>query len=481
MANSSKNKEALSPERKELFEALLSRAGITLPPLPGIPLTDQSKPIPLSFAQAGLWELQRSVPDSSLLVLSEALRISGRLNIAALTQAVGEIARRHESLRTTFPTREGEPVQFVSPGFAVDIPLVDFSLMDEQASDGVSLARSSHGGQRYDLARGPLFSVRLLVLAKEEYLLLLSFHHIICDGWSRGIFLEELSELYSGYSRGRQVELPALAVQYQDYARWQRGSLTEATLEEGLGYWKKQLSGELPVLELPSGPRASVLSYKGGESRFEIAVEVGNQLKRFCRLEVATPFMAMLAAWKILLTRYSGQEEILVGTIVTNRESEELQRLIGLLVNTVALKTDLKGNPTYREAVRRVKEVTIEGFGHRNIPFEKVVAEVSPQRDAGRHPVVEVLFVLEEYAGREMKLEGVTIKREEVEETAARYDLTLVVTQRKGGGYAGKLVYNAEIYGEVQMKLLAEAYQRILGQLLDHPDRAISAFYPFEV
>jgi hypothetical protein len=429
-----------------------------------------------------MWELNESAPDSSMLRLADAQRISGRLNVVSLGQAVNEITRRHESLRTSFHSRDGLPYQVIAPHQPTDIPVIDLSHLHQEASAALpQLVVSEHSDHSVDLAQGPPFSVRLLLLEAVDHLLLLRFHRIICDGWSRSIFLQELSHLYSAFSSGRQPDLPLLPVQQQDFARWQRRSLSEAALDEGLQFWRRQLSGELPVFELPSRhARPSVLSFKGAACSFEIPFDVTNLLKRFCRIEAATPFMALLAAWKVLLTRYSGLEDILVGTIVTNRESEELQRLIGLLVNTLALRTDLSGDPSYREALRRVKEVAVAAFAHRDIPFEKVVAELSPHRDPGRHPLVEVLFVLEAYPVSDFSLEGVSVKQEEVLERAARYDLTLVLTEGQHG-YAGKLVYNADIYGDEQMKLLAEAYPRLLMLLLNHPDWAISTFYPFEV
>ncbi|MDP2604425.1 MAG: condensation domain-containing protein, partial [Deltaproteobacteria bacterium] len=340
----------LSPAKRNLFElALTERCRGSLAE-PGIPRAHTADPVPLSFAQQRLWFLDQLEPDSSAYNQSKAVRLSGALNVAALQKALDAIVYRHEVLRTTFTLVDGgTPVQSVGQNRSVDFPLIDLSSCpDDKRNEELQRAITEITERRFDLSRDLMIRAALLRLAPSEHVFLLVTHHIATDGWSSGILWRELALLYAAFSTGEPDPLPELPVQYADYAVWQRSYLQGEVLEKQLSYWKKQLSG-VPVLELPvDRPRPAVQSYQGARLSFAISKTVSEKLKTLSRNHGVTLFMTLLAAFQTLLHRYTGQEDIAVGSAIANRTRAEIEGLIGFFVNTLVLRADLSGNPSFR-------------------------------------------------------------------------------------------------------------------------------------
>jgi condensation domain-containing protein len=314
-------------------------------------------------------------------------------------------------LRTTFSAVEGVPAQIISAPAAVPISREDLSGLPETEREAEALRLATAEAQRpFDLVEGPLVRAALLRLGAEEHVLLLTMHHIVSDGWSMGVLVRELAALYEAFRRGEPSPLGELPVQYADYAVWQREWLSGEVLEEQLDYWRRQLAGAPPALGLPTDrPRPQVATYHGAVEKFELSAELSESLKKLGRSEGATPFMTLLAAFYALLYRYSGQEEIVVGSPVAGRTRAETEGLIGFFVNTLALRTDLRGNPRFVELLKRVREVCLGAYGHQEVPFEKLVAELQPGRDMSRHPFFQVMFVLQNVPLEPLELPGLTL------------------------------------------------------------------------
>ncbi|MGH7828765.1 MAG: condensation domain-containing protein, partial [Candidatus Binatia bacterium] len=324
--------------------------------------------VPLSFAQQRLWFLDQYEPGSSVYNIPSALRLKGALNVPALERSLSEIVRRHEALRTTFAVIDGEPFQVIAPALPVSLPIVD--LTDRPGSEREKEAQTiaaEHAQKPFDLSQGPLLRVFLLHLGEDDHILLLTMHHIVSDGWSRGVLYRELSVLYEAYTQGKPSPLAELPIQYADFAFWQRQWLQGEVLENQLLYWKKQLEGAPALLNLPTDrPRPAVQSYRGGSRSIELSQELTQGLKALSAQEGVTLFMTLLAAFQTLLHRYTGQNDIVVGSPIANRNRAEIEGLIGFFVNTLVMRTDLSGNPTFKELLTRVRETTLEAYTHQD-------------------------------------------------------------------------------------------------------------------
>jgi len=351
---------------------------------------------PTSFAQQRLWFLDQLEPDTAFYNVDTTIPFPYGLNVEALEQALNEIVRRHEALRTTFSAVDGEPIQVVAPNLKLALPVIDLRELSEEELEAEGLRLATEEAQRpFNLERGPLVRTTLLRLDEEYYLLLLTLHHIICDGWSMGVFFRELLTLYEAYNLGQPSPLADLPIQYADFAHWQRQWLQGEVLEEQLGYWKKQLA-DLPALQLPTDrPRPVVTSanFRGAHETLIIPKTLTNALQELSKREGVTPFMVLLTAFQVLLARYTGQEDIVVGSPIANRNRAELEPLIGFFVNMLVMRTDLSGDPPFSEAVKRVLDVCLEGYAHQDLPFEKLVEELQPERDL-RNPLFQVSFQL---------------------------------------------------------------------------------------
>ncbi|MFB3092706.1 MAG: condensation domain-containing protein, partial [Dehalococcoidia bacterium] len=352
--------------------------------------------LPLSFAQQRLWFLEQWEPNSSIYNVPVALRLTGPLNVAALEQSLNEISRRHEALRTTFSVVDGQPAQVIAPKLNLTLPVLDLRELTEIERDAeVQRLVVEEAQAPFDLAQGPLLRASLLRLGQEEHVLMLTMHHVVSDGWSLNVLFRETTTLYQAFSTGEPSPLPEIPIQYADFALWQRQWLQGEELESQLAYWKEQLDGIPPVLELPTDrPRPAVETFRGAQQFLLLPDALTRSLKALSQREEVTLFMTLLAAFQTLLHRYTGQDDILVGFPIANRNRAEIEGLIGFFVNTLVLRTDLSGEPTFRELLGRVREVALDAYTHQDLPFEKLVAELHPERDISRNPLFQVIFQL---------------------------------------------------------------------------------------
>jgi hypothetical protein len=328
--------------------------------------------------------------------------------------------------------------------------------------------------QRFDLGQAPLVRARLLRLAETEHVLLLTMHHIVADGWSYGVFWRELAALYSAFADGKPTPLPALPIQYVDFAVWQQEWLQGEVLEAQLSYWKQQLTGAHPVLELPSDhTRPAMQTFRGARQSHVLPKRLGQALQALSQQQGSTLFMTLLAAFTTLLYRYTGQEDILVGSPIANRNSVELEGLIGCFVNTLALRTDLSGNPSFQELLRRVREVTLEAYAHQDLPFEKLVEALQPERDLNRHPLFQVMFVLQNTPMPALELPGLILSPLEVEKGTAKSDLTLFMTDSEEG-LIGLWEYRTDLFEPATIARMLGHFQTLLEGIVAEPEQPIS-------
>ncbi len=442
---------------------MLRAAGDSATTPPPIERVSRSGPLPLSFAQQRLWFIDQLEAGSPFYNSPAAVRLSGPLDLTALGRTFTEVVRRHEVLRTHFRVVEGEPVQAIAEAGALDVPLTDLGQMDEQQREAEVARLAEEEAQRpFDLSRGPLMRVRVLRLGEREHVVLLTLHHIVSDAWSMGVLVKEVAALYSAFSNGQPSPLPELPIQYADYAAWQRAWLGGETLEEQLSYWRGQLGGELPVLELPTDrPRPSVQSYRGRQLSFEVSEKVTAGLKELSRRQGATLFMTLLSAFQLLLMRYSGQEDVIVGTPVAGRTRIELEGLIGFFVNTLVLRTDLSGDPTFEELIARVREVCLGAYAHQEVPFEKLVEELQPERSLSQTPLFQVAFGVQNVPLEVLELAGLRLDPVVAQNETGRYDLTLWLSER-GGRLSGRLTFNRDLFEAEKMERMAGHYRRLL-------------------
>src|SRR5437667_36317 len=452
-----KKVEGLSPAKRTLLDLRMKKKEVE----GGIPHREGREKAALSFAQQRLWFLQQLETESPAYNVYGAVKLKGRLNEEALRGSLKEIVRRHETLRTRFVEVEGRAMQVVGDGAEVELPIIELSGVQERERETLRLA-IEEASIPFDLGRGPLLRGKLLRLGEEEHVLLLIVHHIVSDGWSVGVLVRELGVLYEAYAAGKESPLPELPIQYADYAEWQREYVQGEVVEEQLEYWRKQLGGELPVVELPGDHvRPAVRSYRGAQQELRVSREVTEKLKQMSQKEGATLFMTLLAAFDVLLARYSGQEELVVGTPIANRTRVETEELIGCFVNTLVLRVDASGNPGFCELLRRVKQVALEAYAHQDIPFEKLVEELQPKRDLSRTALFQVMFVLQNVPMAEMKLGGLTLSGVEFDHQVAKFDLTVTMWEAEEG-LTGVVEYSTDLFEAGTMERLVGHWERLV-------------------
>ncbi|MDQ2902116.1 MAG: amino acid adenylation domain-containing protein [Chloroflexota bacterium] len=431
---------------------------------------------PLSFAQQRLWFMDQWEPGSTLYNMPTAIQITGPLRIAVLEQSINEIVRRHEALRTTFMLANGQPVQVIVHDLALALPVVHVprGSKAEQEAEIRSLIQQEIQ-QSFDLAQGPLLRIRLLCLADNEYILLLTMHHIISDGWSMGLFFQELSAIYAAYVHERPSPLAALPIQYVDFSQWQREWLQGPVLEKQLSYWKEQLAGAPAMLQMPLDHlRPATQSFRGSRHLFTLDKALTEQLKALSNHEEGTLFMTLLAAFQVLLYRYSGQEDILVGTPIANRNRTELEQLIGFFVNNLVLRTDLAGNPAFRSLLKRVREVTLGAYAHQDIPFEKLVEELEPERDLSRNPLFQIMFSLQNTLRSDITLTDLAVQPLEIDSGTARFDIILLLEENEQG-LSGTFGYSTDLFDASTIARMAGHYRTLLEAIVRNPDQQIAA------
>jgi NRPS condensation-like uncharacterized protein/acyl carrier protein len=468
----------------DLFEGttLVQLAGQILNQLNG-EATLHSKPyplprtgdFPLSYAQQRLWFFDQLKPGCSLYNIPIALQLKGSLNVAALEQSVQEILRRHEALRTTFRTVEGKPVQVIASNLSLTLPVVDLQdLPPPQQQETVQQLIAADIQQPFDLKTAPLLRTKLLKLAQNDHILLLVMHHIVTDGWSMGVFIEELTTLYQAFSTQQSSPLPELPIQYADFAVWQRQYLKGEKIETQLAYWRQQLEGKQPALEFPTDyPRPPVQSFRGARQSFAVSKMLSDALKRLSQQEGVTLFMTLLAAFKAVLHNYTNQDDLIVGTDVANRTQYETQKLIGFFVNQLVLRTNLSGNPPFREVLRRVRQVTVGAYAHHELPFDKLIEALNPERDLSRAPLFQVKVVLQNSPLPPLALSGLTLNRLDVNPGAAMLDLFLSLEDTEAG-LSGFLEYDIELFRATTIQRLLVDFKTVLSHVSVHPNTTIS-------
>ncbi|HEU4881353.1 MAG TPA: amino acid adenylation domain-containing protein, partial [Longimicrobium sp.] len=446
-----------------------------LPVLPPVVPAERTGPLPLSFAQERLWFIDRLEPGSTVYNLPRGLRLGGVLDEQALERALGEIVRRHEALRTVFAETDGSPVQVITPFDGFVVPVEDLSGLSEADREAAVKRRAGEEAARpFDLAAGPLFRAALLRLDSEDHVLLLSMHHIVSDGWSMGVLDRELSALYAAYARGEASPLPGLAVQYADYAVWQRAQLEGEALDRQLAYWRERLADAPALLELPTDhPRPPVRTYRGATVPVELSPELLERLQALGRSQGATLYMTLLGAFQVLLSKYSGSNDIVVGSPIAGRTRREVEELIGSFANTLVLRTDLSANPTFRELLGRVRETTLGAYEHQEVPFEKLVAELQPERSLSHSPLFQVLFTLQNAGGGGGALPGLDVRGAGAELASAQFDLSLTLTATTRG-LRGALNYSTDLFERGTIERMLGHLERVLEQVAADADVRIS-------
>ncbi|BAY41877.1 amino acid adenylation domain-containing protein (plasmid) [Nostoc sp. NIES-2111] len=434
----------------------------------------RDKNLPLSFAQQRLWFFDQFEPGSPSYNLPRTVRLQGKLNIDALSASLNEIIRRHEILRTSFAISHGQPIQVISPSLNLQLPIVDLQYIPQQQREAeLHRLAKTEAETGFDITQAPLLRAKLLQLDEEDYVILLTLHHIISDGWSTDILIREVAALYTAFCAGRSSPLPQLPIQYADFALWQRQWLEGEALKNQLAYWRKQLSGELPILQLPTDhPRPIVQTYAGKTLSFVLPKNLSEELKTLSKQEGITLFMTLLAAFKTLLYRYTNQTDILVGSPIANRNRAEIENLIGFFVNTLVLRSNLSGNPTFHDFLKQVRDVALGAYAHQDLPFEKLVEEIQPERNLSHNPLFQVMFVLQNAPMRQLELPELRVEPLENKSTTAKFDLTLVIEAVEQGLIAN-FEYNTDLFDEITISRLAANFEVLLQGIITNPQQKI--------
>ena len=448
-----------------------------------IPRQPRNAPLPLSFAQQRLWFLDQfesqgntaDLPSTAAYNMVAGLRLQGRLNTTALYRSFGEIVKRHETLRTTFAKVDGEPRQIISTEATPALMEADLSnLSVEEAEREVARHGRAEATHPFDLARGPLLRLRLLKLGDVEHVLILNLHHIVCDGWSIGILVQELSAFYEAYSQSALPQVPELAVQYADYAAWQRGWLRGEKLRAQIDFWRRQLEGAPKLLELPTDrPRPAFQDYSGGTLGWHLDAATSRGLEALSRRHEATTFMTLLAAFATLLARQARNPDIVLGTPVAGRDREEVEPLIGFFVNTVMMRTRLQEDPAFTDLLPQVRQTALDAFAHQDVPFERLVEDLAPDRNRSYSPLFQVLFILQNLPQSELRLPGLSLRPLEVDAPSAKYDLSFYL-QEGEEGLAGHFEYSRALFDPTTILRLGRQYTHVLRALVAHPTTPVS-------
>jgi len=468
----------LSPEQRALLELRLNRGGDVKRTSRGIsPRADRTASFPLSFAQLGLWlahQLHPGRPD----IVSGGLRILGKFDRSAFERSLNGIVRRHEVLRSRFRIVNDEPVQFVEPPEPLEVPFTDLRDQPESLSHAAVMHLAGESARKpFDLGRDSLIRAQLARVADEEHVLLLAMHHIVSDGWSLNVLFAELTQLYSDFAAGRPSQLPKLALQYGDFAAWQRESVRGEALEEKLLYWKRQLD-RVPVLELPlDRPRPAVQTTRGGRVNIMVSKAIADGLKAMGKQQGATLFMTLMAAFQVLLARYTKQDDIAVGTTTAGRDQVEVERLIGCFLNLLVIRTSLAGDPSFGELLQRVRNTTLAAYGRQDVPFERVIEAVQPARNASHPPIFQVTFELHYQADKKSEFPGLTCvpleRGPESQNNLAKYDMSLVLSDTNAG-LSGFLLYNADLFDAATIPRMIGHFETLLEGIIADADRPIS-------
>jgi amino acid adenylation domain-containing protein len=470
--------------RKELFSPVTPSLHDPVAPTAYSPLSTPSHNFPLSFAQQRLWFLYQLAPDNPFYNVPTAIRLQGRLDRTALQRSIDEIVRRHATLRTTFTIVDGQPVQTIAPNSNVQLSVMDLLTVAVSDRERISQQLATAEAQRsFNLTTDPPLRVTLLQFDHNEAVLLLTLHHIVADGWSLGVLIRELGCCYTAFVEGRSPSLPSLPIQYTDFACWQRHWLQGEVLEKQLIYWRKQLQ-DLPVLHLPSDrPRPAVQSYRGATYPLHLSPTLTQALETLSQQSGTSLFMTLLAAFQTLLYRYTGQEDIAIGSPIANRHRSEVEELIGFFVNSVVIRSNLAGNPSFRELLEQVRQVALQAYEHQDLPFEKLVEELDPERDLSRNPLFQVAFALQNAPMQPLELPGLRLEPAPLPSSSARFDLEVHLWEPTHGlrslwqsqeGLSGFIAYSTDLFDRDRMGRLIGHYQTLLEGIVANPDDRLS-------
>jgi non-ribosomal peptide synthetase component F len=456
---------------KVITEAMAAGGGLQPPPIERVPRDGE---LPLSFAQQRLWFLGQLAPNGSAYNIPAAVRLRGELSRPVLEASFKEIILRHEVLRTSFASVDGRPVQVISDAADCPLHLIDLSALGEQGREAEALRLAALEGQQpFDLRESPVMRIKLLRLDERDHVILLTMHHIVSDRWSMSVMVSELAALYEAFRNHRPSPLADLAIQYADFAHWQREWLKGEVLEAQLSYWKDHLAAAPTVLELPTDrPRPVVQTSRGAIQPFAIPEELTRLIEDLCRKTGATMFMTLLAAFGTLLWRYTRQEDILIGAPIANRNRTEVEGLIGYFANTLVIRTNLSGNPRFIELLGRVREAALGAYVHQDLPFEQVVEALHPDRDLSRSPVFQVLFALHNTPRLSLHLQGLDATLLQRESSTARFDLSLELLE-DSDRLAGFIEYNTDLFDAATIKRLIKHFQAILESVTGEPGQRL--------
>ncbi|MHC5596852.1 MAG: amino acid adenylation domain-containing protein [Nostoc sp.] len=440
--------------------------------------------LPLSFAQQRLWFLDQLIPNNPFYNIPLALHLTGSLKLAALEQTFNEIVQRHEALRTTIVVQTGQPIQVINPTLTIPLPIIDLRELPQAEREIQARRLTTQEAQRpFNLSTDSLLQVKLLWLDETQYILLLTMHHIVSDGWSIGVLIQEIAALYTAFASNQPSPLPKLTIQYADFAYWQRQWLQGEVLKKQLSYWQKQLDG-ISMLNLPTDrPRLAVQTYQGARQPLQLSKSLSKALLALGQQEGVTLFITLLAAFQVLLSRYTQQEDIAIGSPIANRNRSEIERLIGFFVNSLVLRTDLSGNPTFRELLSRVKEVALGAYSHQDLPFEKLVEELHPERNLNQNPLFQVVFALQNAPMTALELPSLTLSPLPFETETTRFDLEFHLwepnTQNglwadSSEGISGFVIYSTDLFDDPTITRMLEHFQILLEGIVANPEERIA-------
>lgn len=482
MSNEDKRKslverrEKLSPEMRALLKQRLQGKSTVSPAVTSIPKRP-SGTAALSYAQQRLWFLNQLEPDNPFYNESVAVRLSGPLNVALLEKSINILVARHEGLRTIFPVEDGSPIQKIAASRQCDLPIIDLAHLPTAAAQQAKIQQLAIGyaRQAFDLAQGPLFHPILFQMGHNEHVFLILMHHIIADGWSIGIFVRELSMIYEGLHAGITYPLPNLPIQYADFAYWQRQQLQDAVLSQQMDYWKQQLAN-VPMLTLPTDkPRPSIQTFNGAKQLFILPPELSQSLRQLCQKEGVTPFMLLLAAFNVLLYRYTNQTDIAIGSPIANRNRHELENVIGFFVNTVVLRTMFSNTVHFRQLLKQVQEIVLHAYENQDLPFDKLVEALQPKRTTNQNPLFQVMFLFHDVLQTQSGPSGLTVSHMEFDHRIAKFDLTLFMRD-EGSCLTGLIEYSADLFHEDTIARLGDHFQHLLASIVANPDLSIARF-----
>jgi non-ribosomal peptide synthetase component F/acyl carrier protein len=457
-------------------QAVLQKQGLALPPLHAV---SRDQHLPLSFAQQRLWLLDQLEPDTVAYTMPIAVRLQGQLHSAVLQRCLQEIIQRHECLRTIFLNQEGKPWQAQRAFLPFALPIIDLRYIeDEQRQRTIVLLAEEEMNSPFDLSKGPLIRGKLLLIAEQESVFMLTMHHIVTDAWSLGVMVRELATLYEAFVQRKPSPLAPLPIQYADFAVWQHNWLQGEVSEKLLTYWKKQLQGALPLALPTDRPVSPVTGSHGATHLFSFPADLVQAFVALGHQEQATLFMALLAAFQTLIYRYTGQVDSVVGTDIAGRVHEEVEGLIGFFVNILVLRTDLSGNPSFREVLRGVRETVLQAYTHQDLPFEKLVDALQLERSNRRLPLVRALFVLQNAPMPPLELPAITMRPLKIDPHTAKFDLAVFLWEQ-AHTLTGMINYRTDLFDVSTIETLVVRFETLLQAIVSQPDAAVDTFALF--